>query len=122
MRLAEKNREEDAQFKKNITVVEVDIKRTFTDLNHFKNGQILHQPLKNILAAFSMFRTDLGYVQGMSYVAATLLLHIGDEYTAFKAFTNLIHKYLLFTFYGFDMPKVNITFNVFMRLMKEKIP
>ena len=29
---------------------------------------------------------------------------------------------MLFTFYSFDMPKVNILFNVFMRLMKQHIP
>jgi hypothetical protein len=82
-RLAEKNPDDDPAFKKNIKVVEVDLHRTFTDLAHFRAGGILHQPLKNILAAFSMFRTDLGYVQGMSYVAGSLLIHLGDEYTAF---------------------------------------
>ena len=54
----------------------------------------------------------------MSYVAGSLLLHLGDEYLTFQAFSNLMHRYLLFTFYLFDMPKVNIIFNVFMRLMK----
>jgi len=58
----------------------------------------------------------------MSYVAGSLLIHLGDEYTAFQAFANLMHKYMLFTFYSFDMPKVNIVFNVFMRLMKTHIP
>ena len=69
-----------------------------------------------------MFRTDLGYVQGMSYVAATLILHLGDEYSAFSAFANVMHKYLLFTFYSFDMPKVNVFFHIYMRLMKIHIP
>lgn len=32
-----------------------------------------------------------------------------------------MHRYLLFTFYGFDMPKVNIIFNVFVRLMKTHV-
>ena len=35
VRLADRNREEDPQFKKNMSVVEVDIKRTFTTLGHF---------------------------------------------------------------------------------------
>ena len=58
----------------------------------------------------------------MSYVAATLLLHLGDEFSAFSAFTNVMHKYLLFTFYSFDMPKVNINVHEFMKLMKSYIP
>ena len=57
----------------------------------------------------------------MSYVAANLLLHIGEEYQTFEAFANLMHKYLMFTFYSFDMPKVNIDFNLFMRLMKTHV-
>lgn len=121
-RIADQNCELDLAFKKNIKVIEVDLHRTFTDLSHFRQGGILHQPLKNILAAFSFLRTDLGYVQGMSYVAGSLLLHLGDEYTAFQVFSNLMHKYILFTFYSFDMPKVNIVFNVFMKLMKQHIP
>ena len=118
VRVAEENIEKDIQFKKHIKVIEADLHRTFSELGQFRFGQQLYQPLKNILAAFSVFRTDLGYVQGMSYLAGSLLLHLGDEYSAFQAFTNLMHRYLLFTFYGFDMPKVNLNFHVFMRLMK----
>ena len=58
----------------------------------------------------------------MSYIAATLLMHLGDEYLAFEAFANVMHKYLLFTFYSFDMPKVNVFFHVYMRLMSTHIP
>lgn len=80
VRLAEINHDNDEQFKKNINVIEKDLHRTFGELGSFRVGGFLYQPLKNILAAFSVFRTDLGYVQGMSYVAASMLLHIGDEY------------------------------------------
>ena len=52
----------DLQFKKNIKVIEEDLHRTFSDLGQFRFGQSLYQPLKNMLAAFSVFRTDLGYV------------------------------------------------------------
>lgn len=33
-----------------------------------------------------------------------------------------MHSYLLITFYDFDMKQVNVIFNVFMRLMKQKLP
>jgi len=122
VRIAEANIENDVPFKKNIDVIEIDLHRTFADLGHFRHGGMLYNPLKNLLAAFSLFRTDLGYVQGMSYVAATLILHLGDEYSAFSALANVMHKYLLFTFYSFDMPKVNVFFHIYMRLMKIHIP
>ena len=62
VRLAEINHDNDEQFKKNIKVIEVDLHRTFGELGSFRVGGLLYQPLKNILAAFSIFRTDLGYV------------------------------------------------------------
>jgi hypothetical protein len=62
VRLCEANIEKDIAFKKNIKVVEEDLHRTFVDLGHFRFGNLLYQPLKNILATFSVFRPDLGYV------------------------------------------------------------
>jgi hypothetical protein len=58
----------------------------------------------------------------MSYVAGSILLHCADEFDAFKCFSNLMNRDLLFHFYSFDMEKVNIIFHVFMRLVKEKLP
>lgn len=69
-----------------------------------------------------MFRTDMGYIQGMSYLAATLLLHIGDEYLCFETFSNIMHRTLIFMFYSFDMDKVNIFFHIFMKIMGTHIP
>ena len=122
VRIAAANMDNDLNFKKNIDVIEKDLHRTFSDFGHFRHGGMLYNPLKNILAAFSLFRTDLGYIQGMSYVAAMLILHLGDEYSAFSAFANVMHKYLLFTFYSFDMTKVNEFFHIYMRLVEKHIP
>jgi len=73
--------------------------------------------------AYSLFRPDLGYVQGMSYVAGSILLHFGTEYETFMMFANLMNREdMLFNFYSFDMDKVTVVFSVFMRLLKEKLP
>lgn len=120
VRLAENNIQHDQAFKQNVKVIEEDLGRTFTELGYFKVGQPLYQPLKNILAAFSVYRPDLGYVQGMSFVAGTLLLHSGDEFMGFKCFANMMTKTLFYTFYSFDMPKVNIFFHVFIKFLREK--
>ena len=122
VRTYDKNHDEFPQFKKNIKIIDADLHRTFTDLAYFRQGGNFHHPLRNVLAAFSLYRTDLGYVQGMSYVAGTLLIHLNDEYATFSAFTNLMQQSLMFTFYSFDMQQVNIFFNVFMTLMKTHIP
>ena len=73
--------------------------------------------------AFSLYRPDLGYVQGMSYVAASILLHCNDELTTFKCLANLLNREeMLYNFYSFDMEKVNVVFHIFMRLLNEKLP
>eukprot|EP00351_Strombidinopsis_sp_SopsisLIS2011_P005172 CAMPEP_0116870426 /NCGR_PEP_ID=MMETSP0463-20121206/317_1 /TAXON_ID=181622 /ORGANISM="Strombidinopsis sp, Strain SopsisLIS2011" /LENGTH=173 /DNA_ID=CAMNT_0004506917 /DNA_START=102 /DNA_END=623 /DNA_ORIENTATION=- len=122
VRFADKSVEKDQTFSKNLKVIENDLNRTFSELGYFKKGQKLYQSLKNILAAFSIFRPDLGYVQGMSYIAASILLHTGDELHAFRCLGNLMNKELLFSFYSFEMDKVNIIFNIFMKLMHDKLP
>lgn len=110
-------------FKKNLKVIDEDLHRTYGELGHFRQGKPLNQPLKNVLLAYSMLRPDLGYVQGMSYVAGALLITCGgNDQEAFACFANLMNRELLFTFYSFDMPRVNIIFHVFMTFMKDRLP
>ena len=49
-----------------------------------------------------MYRPDIGYVQGMSYVAANLLLFMDDEYQAFVTFCDIMTRYPLMPFYSFN--------------------
>lgn len=42
VKLAEKNPDNDPTFKKNMKIVDVDLHRTFTDLAHFRSGEIFH--------------------------------------------------------------------------------
>jgi TBC1 domain family member 14 len=69
-----------------------------------------------------VFRPDIGYVQGMSFIAGSFLMHSGDEVTAFKSFANAMNKEILYNFYLFDMPKVNVLFHVYTRLLEDKLP
>lgn len=60
--IATENIDQDKVFKKVLDVVEKDLHRTFADLGHFRKGGFLYQPLKNILSAFALYRSDLSYV------------------------------------------------------------
>lgn len=42
-----------------------------------------------MLEGFAVYRPDIGYVQGMAYIALTLLLNM-DEFSAFVSFSNLL--------------------------------
>ena len=56
--------------------IEQDIHRTFSNLKLFKPGSDLHGHLRTVLGAFVIHRPDVGYVQGMSYLAGMFLLYM----------------------------------------------
>ena len=61
-KLCQENAEKDTAFRKNQKVIEEDLHRTYSEMNIFRFGNKLYQPLKNVLLAFSLLRPDLGYV------------------------------------------------------------
>lgn len=57
-----------------VKMIENDLHRTFPALKFFNGESLLKIQLRNVLEAYTFFRPDLGYVQGMSYLAGMLLL------------------------------------------------
>lgn len=89
----------------------------------FEEVHSLSTSLKDILGAFNSFRPDIGYVQGMCYLAAMLLIHQTRPETCFVSFCNLIHKFdLLHDFYMADSVQILRTYKVFWRLIREYTP
>ena len=80
-------------------MISADLARTFPSLDLFGEGGVWTAPLRECLEAFALHRPDLGYVQGMSYIAAMLLLHIPNKYITFQCLVNLMVKDHLFVFY-----------------------
>lgn len=74
-----------------ISLIEWDLPRTFPTLAFFHDGGMMHTGLERVLYCFALFRSDIGYVQGMSFLVATLLLYM-DEYEAFKCLSNLLSR------------------------------
>jgi|TARA_B110000285_G_scaffold212310_1_gene255737 hypothetical protein len=107
---------------KSISLIEQDIKRTFGDLALFQEGMKYHDSLLKILRAFAMYRPDIGYVQGMSYIAALVLLYIQDEYKSFMNFSNLMLKYPLMPFYTFNEEFVTKVLQLFKQLFQINLP
>ena len=61
---------------KQLNMIEKDIERTFTDLKVFRKDSDQGQYLFNILTSWTVFREDIGYIQGMSQLAGMLLLEL----------------------------------------------
>lgn len=109
-----------------VLVVDLDVPRTFPHLSYFKPGTDMGEALRRILTAFICYRPDRGYIQGMSFVAATVLLHVPDEAQAFAAFANLMLRPAIFEAFGDGADMGNIRFiarlRAFARVVAAKQP
>ena len=82
---------------RSILIIDTDLPRTFPHLSALKPQEA---SLQKVLHAFTMYRPDIGYVQGMSYVAAMLYLHNQqNEVQTFISFCALMTKFPLLCFY-----------------------
>ena len=104
-------------------LIDVDIPRTFPDLNNlFEQVASLSESLRELLIAFSHMRPDVGYVQGMAHIAGNMLLHCGTPQDCFMVFANLVSLPLLHDFYTIDSIRIKITYKVFWRLLRQTSP
>jgi hypothetical protein len=103
-------------------LIPLDLMRTLNTLQLFQRDQSLHQSLLDVLSVFAMFRPDVGYVQGMAYLNAVLLLHLSPV-RAFVVFTNLLCKSkVLYSFYTFDITSMHAYYKVFEALLSQRAP
>uniref|UniRef100_UPI00358DFFC1 TBC1 domain family member 14-like isoform X2 n=1 Tax=Myxine glutinosa TaxID=7769 RepID=UPI00358DFFC1 len=104
-----------------LELIKLDISRTFPTLCIFQKGGPYHNVLQNILGAYTCYRPDVGYVQGMSFIAAVLLLNLNAA-DAFVVFANLLNKPCQLAFFRVDhslMLKYYAAFEVF---FEENLP
>lgn len=101
----------------------LDLPRTFPDLSFFHaEGSHYEYALRDVLEAFLYLKPDVGYSQGMSFLAAVLLLYM-EPFEAFSCFANmLLHKSCFLHFFKIKMPEVRIYMMVHERLMSEEMP
>eukprot|EP01069_Polyplicarium_translucidae_P006468 Polyplicarium_translucidae@DN2970_c0_g1_i3.p1 len=98
-----------------------DLHRTFPGTPYFdhRKGQ---QQLHTILRCVSHFLPDVGYCQGMNFVAGMLLLVWQDTYVAFQAFLSLLLTYGLKEVYAPSLQRVQLACLQFERLVDIFLP
>ncbi|KAL6041144.1 TBC1 domain family member 14 [Balamuthia mandrillaris] len=104
-----------------VHLITLDLPRTFPCLSFFQEGGPSHVPLAQVLEAYVCFRPEVGYVQGMSYLAAVLLLYL-DPLPAFTCLATLLDRPLLLSFYRMDMNEIAAYTAVLNILMEEFLP
>ncbi|KAI6197504.1 hypothetical protein M3Y94_01231900 [Aphelenchoides besseyi] len=105
--------------------IDVDVARTYRDHVMFmKRYDASQQSVFNVLVAYSMYNTEVGYCQGMNNLAAILLMYLGDEEAAFWGLHSLLtnRKYSMHGFFVPGFPKL-VRFNAHLdRVLKKYLP
>uniref|UniRef100_A0A674B7N3 TBC1 domain family member 14 n=1 Tax=Salmo trutta TaxID=8032 RepID=A0A674B7N3_SALTR len=104
-----------------LELIKLDISRTFPHLCIFQQGGPYYDMLHSILGAYTCYRPDVGYVQGMSFIAAVLILNL-DTPDAFIAFANLLNKPCQMAFFRVDHSLMLKYFAAFEVFFEENLP
>ncbi|XP_067657722.1 TBC1 domain family member 14-like isoform X1 [Haliotis asinina] len=104
-----------------VTVIKLDVSRTFPQLCIFQKGGPYHDLLHSLLGAYACYRPDVGYVQGMSFIAAILLLNM-DVADAFVCFANLLNRPCQVTFFRMDEAMMMAYYDTFTEFFRENLP
>uniref|UniRef100_A0A182IM58 Rab-GAP TBC domain-containing protein n=1 Tax=Anopheles atroparvus TaxID=41427 RepID=A0A182IM58_ANOAO len=104
------------------TVIQRDINRTFPAHKFFKeNGGIGQENLYKVSKAYAVYDTEVGYCQGLSFIAASLLLHMPEE-EAFCVLVALMYNYGLRDMYKMGFESLYLRLYQLNRLMKDQLP
>lgn len=96
--------------------------RTWRELRIFQAGAPLHQGLVDVLSAYAMYRSDIGYVSGCNTIAALLLLNLSTPTAAFVALANVLNRPLALSFYVSDPGAKVSAYNLLLQTLSHKSP
>lgn len=104
-----------------LAAIRLDVSRTFPTLCVFQEGGPLSNSLQGILAAYAVYRPDVGYVQGMSFVGAVLSLNM-EPSDAFACFANLLNYPCHRAAFTLDQKRMNTYYKVYSSALAHKLP
>ncbi|XP_055630348.1 rab GTPase-activating protein 1-like isoform X2 [Toxorhynchites rutilus septentrionalis] len=103
-------------------VIQRDINRTFPAHKFFReSGGAGQDSLYKVSKAYAVYDTEVGYCQGLSFIAASLLLHMPEE-EAFCVLVALMYNYGLRDMYKIGFESLYLRLYQLNRLMKDQLP
>ncbi|VDL79325.1 unnamed protein product [Nippostrongylus brasiliensis] len=100
-------------------VILKDIHRTFPAHDNFKEaGGEGQESLYKISKAYSLYDEEVSYCQGLSFLAASLLLHMNEE-QAFCTLVKIMYDYQLRDLFKLGFDSLHLRFYQLARLLKE---
>ncbi|XP_018785767.1 PREDICTED: rab GTPase-activating protein 1-like isoform X4 [Bactrocera latifrons] len=104
------------------TVIQRDIHRTFPAHKCFKeSGGSGQDSLFKVSKAYAVYDSEVGYCQGLSFIAASLLLHMPEE-DAFCVLVALMYDYGLRDLYKQGFEVLYLRLYQLDRLIKDQLP
>jgi len=98
-----------------------DLGRTFPEIPMFKTDEVRKQ-LYNIMKAYSIYDSEVGYCQGLSFIAGLFLMQNMKEELAFTIFVRLMESYNLRTLFTPKMPGLMLLIYQFNAIFQTYIP
>ncbi|XP_067236534.1 USP6 N-terminal-like protein isoform X1 [Chanodichthys erythropterus] len=102
-------KEQAKKYSTEIKQIDLDVNRTFRNhIMFMERFGVKQQALFNVLAAYSVYNTEVSYCQGMSQIAAILLMYMNEE-DAFWALSQLLtnQKHAMHGFFIPGFPKLH---------------
>lgn len=98
-----------------------DVPGTFPEMEMFGKKEPLHESLTNVLKAFAMYRSDLGYVYGTHLVAGVVCLLLPAP-KAFVLLANLLNRPLPLAFLVHDQGAMSKAYDLTLQTLRYKFP
>ncbi|XP_055687734.1 rab GTPase-activating protein 1-like isoform X2 [Lutzomyia longipalpis] len=103
-------------------VIQRDIHRTYPAHRFFRDsGGFGQDALYKVSKAYAVYDSEVGYCQGLSYIAASLLLHMPEE-EAFCVLVALMYNYGLRDLYKHGFESLRLRLYQLNRLIEDQLP
>lgn len=120
--------------------IEADVKTTYPELRIFQKDGPLNESLRDVLKAYAMYRSDVGYVHGTSVIlpfplphftnanarkqtiAALLLLNLPTPSASFQALSNVLNRPLPLSFHTSDQGATSRVYSLLLSTLSHKSP
>ncbi|PGG99053.1 hypothetical protein GX51_06470 [Blastomyces parvus] len=99
-----------------------DASTVFPDLHLFGEDGPLRENLVNVLDAYSMYRSDVGYLFGVHTIAALLLLNLPTPAATFQTLANALNKPLPLAFLTADPGAMSRAYSLASTTLRLKYP
>ncbi|KAG9260823.1 USP6 N-terminal-like protein [Astyanax mexicanus] len=120
----EKMKEQARIYSTEIKQIDLDVNRTFRNHIMFRDRYgVKQQSLFHVLSAYSVYNTEVSYCQGMSQIAAILLMYLNEE-DAFWALSQLLtnQKHAMHGFFIPGFPKLQRFQNHHDQILSKLLP